>query len=116
MALGGAILLWLLAAKVVLGQALANRPLVLLGMLLLVVGVQFLSLGILGELIVRFYHEAAPQRAYLIRRLDATDNGMLAPIVVRDVHDQAGTGFTWPNGGATSLATRTVADGSAKQA
>ena len=116
MALGSAILLWLLAAKVVLGQALANRPLVLLGMLLLVVGVQFLSLGILGELIVRFYHEAAPQRAYLIRRLDATDNGMLAPIVVRDVHDQAGTGFTWPNGGATSLATRTVADGSAKQA
>jgi len=80
MALGSAILLWLLAGKVLLGHPLANRPLVLLGMLLLVVGVQFLSLGILGELIVGVYREAGPRRAYLIRRFDAAEDGMLARI------------------------------------
>jgi glycosyltransferase involved in cell wall biosynthesis len=116
MALGSAILLWLLAEKVALGHALANRPLVLLGMLLLVVGIQFLSLGIVGELIIRFYHETGPRRPYLIRQLDAADDGMLAGIVVRDLQDPAGTGRTWPASDATPLATRTLADGSAKQA
>jgi glycosyltransferase involved in cell wall biosynthesis len=116
MALGSAILLFLLADKVVLGHALANRPLVLLGMLLLVVGVQLLSLGIVGELIIRFYHEVGPRRSYLIRRLDATDDGMLAAIAVRDLQDPAGTGSTWPADGGTALAMRTLTDGPAKQA
>ena len=116
MAVGSAILLWLLAVKVVLGQALANRPLVLLGLMLLVLGVQFLSLGILGELIIRVYHEAGSQRSYLIRRLDTADDGMLAGIAVPSLQDPIGTGPTWPAGDATPLVTPTFADGSGKQA
>jgi glycosyltransferase involved in cell wall biosynthesis len=80
MALGSTILLWLLADKVALGHAIANRPLLLLGLLLLVVGVQFLSMGIIGELIVRIYHEARPRRSYLIREHDADDGRMLAAV------------------------------------
>lgn len=115
-ALGGVTLLGLLADKVVLGHPLANRPLVLIGMLLLAVGVELLSLGILGELIVRIYHEARPRRSYLVRRIDADDDGMFAGIAVRRLQDPAGTGSTWPAGDATPLATRTLADGSEKPA
>ena len=115
-ALGSAILLWLLAGKVLLGHALANRPLVLLGMLLLVIGVQFLSLGIMGELIVGVYREAGPRRAYLIRRFDADDDGTLAGIPVRRLQDAAVAGSPWPAREATALATPTLADAPAKPA
>jgi hypothetical protein len=39
-------------ARLFLGVALADRPMVLLGMLLMVLGVQVSSLGLLGELII----------------------------------------------------------------
>src|SRR5207247_9488699 len=39
--------------RIVLGVRLANRPLVLLAILMAVVGVQFVSLGLLGEMLVR---------------------------------------------------------------
>jgi glycosyltransferase involved in cell wall biosynthesis len=81
--LGSVILLYLLAGKVLFGQALANRPLVLLGMLIVMVGIQFLSLGILGELTIRVYHESPGRRSYLIRRLDADESGVLTPVSAR---------------------------------
>src|ERR1700722_13617325 len=55
-ALGSVILLYLLADKVLLDHPLGDRPLLFLGMLMMLAGIQFLSLGILGELIVRVYH------------------------------------------------------------
>jgi glycosyltransferase involved in cell wall biosynthesis len=84
MALGSITLCYLLADKVVLGHPLGNRPLLLLGMLLLTVGIQFLSLGILGELIIRFYHETGQRRSYLIRRFDGVDDGMLAGMALAE--------------------------------
>jgi glycosyltransferase involved in cell wall biosynthesis len=115
MVLGGTTLLYLLADKVVLGQPLADRPLLLLGMLLLVVGVQFLSLGILGELIIRIYHEAGRRRSYLIRRPDA-DGDMFPGAAARGLLDRTGNGPAWPGADAVPLATQTVADGSGKRA
>jgi len=116
MALGALTLLYLLADKVVLGQPLADRPLLLLGLLLMVVGAQFLSVGILGELIVRIYHEAGRRRSYLIQRLDADDDGMLAGITVSPLQEPIGTGSTWSAGDAAPLGPRTLADGAGKQA
>jgi glycosyltransferase involved in cell wall biosynthesis len=49
--LGLVITLVVTAQRLLAGQALANRPLLLLGILLIVVGVQLLSLGLLGEII-----------------------------------------------------------------
>jgi glycosyltransferase involved in cell wall biosynthesis len=47
------------------GQAIANRPALLLGVLLLALGVQFIGLGLVGEIIV---HLRAPhRRAYRVR-------------------------------------------------
>jgi glycosyltransferase involved in cell wall biosynthesis len=115
-ALGCTTLLFLLADKVVLGHAIANRPLIMLGALLMVVGVQFLSLGILGELIIRVYHEGEQRHSYLIRRLDADGDGMLAAIAVPHLEDPAGTGSAWPADDAVPLAAQTLADGPGKQA
>jgi hypothetical protein len=52
LATGGLIGLWLTAEKVLSGAAIGNRPLLLLAVLLVLVGVQFFGLGLLGELLV----------------------------------------------------------------
>jgi glycosyltransferase involved in cell wall biosynthesis len=44
---------WLAVEKVFFATALGNRPLFLIGILLLIVGIQFISIGLLGELISR---------------------------------------------------------------
>lgn len=51
--LGIAINLYLAYIKIFLGEPLANRPLLFLGLLLVMVGVQFFSIGFLGELLNR---------------------------------------------------------------
>lgn len=48
---GIAINLYLAYIKIFLGEPLANRPLLFLGLLLVMVGVQFFSIGFLGELL-----------------------------------------------------------------
>jgi glycosyltransferase involved in cell wall biosynthesis len=53
--------------RVVLGVRLGGRPIVLLAILLVVVGVQFVSIGLLGELMVRTYHESQGKPIYRIR-------------------------------------------------
>jgi glycosyltransferase involved in cell wall biosynthesis len=52
LAAGGLMGLWLTAEKALTGAAIGNRPLLLLAVLLVVVGVQFFGLGLLGELLV----------------------------------------------------------------
>lgn len=54
--------------RIFLGVPLANRPLVWLGILLTVVGVQFVTLGLLGELLVRTYYESQGRKTYRIAR------------------------------------------------
>ena len=51
-AVGFLILLFLLFAKVFQGVALANRPILLLGTLLVVLGAQIFAIGLLGEIII----------------------------------------------------------------
>ena len=55
-ALGTAVLVYLTILKV-LGEAIGHRPLLTLGVLLIVVGVQLLSLGLLSELITSHHEE-----------------------------------------------------------
>lgn len=60
--------------RLVLGVPLGNRPLVLLGILLTVVGVQFVSLGLLGELLVRTYYESQGKPVYRLRKWARRDD------------------------------------------
>ena len=56
LATGGLIGLWLTAEKILTGASIGNRPLLLLAVLLVLVGVQFFGLGLLGELLVHREH------------------------------------------------------------
>jgi glycosyltransferase involved in cell wall biosynthesis len=53
--------------KIVLGYSLGDRPALLLAVLLVVVGVQFVSLGLLGEMLARTYHESQDKQIYVIK-------------------------------------------------
>ncbi len=65
-AVGFALGCYLTWVKFGLGQPIAGRPLLLLAALLMVFGVQLVSLGLLGELQARSYHENSAPR-YAIR-------------------------------------------------
>jgi glycosyltransferase involved in cell wall biosynthesis len=68
--LGGLGSLWtfiLVMEKLLLGEHLADRPALLLAVLLVVVGVQFVSIGLLGEMLARTYHESQGKPIYVIK-------------------------------------------------
>lgn len=68
--LGGLGSLWtliLVLEKILLGRDLGNRPALLLAVLLVVVGVQFVSIGLLGEMLARTYHESQGKPIYVIK-------------------------------------------------
>ncbi len=48
---------------------IGERPLLLLGILLVILGVQFVALGLLAELIVRTYYETQGKTVYYIREI-----------------------------------------------
>ena len=51
------------------GQAIGDRPLLLLGILLIFAGMQFLTLGLLAELQARTYHESQNKPIYAVREI-----------------------------------------------
>ena len=59
--LGAALLIYLTVLKAA-GQAIGHRPLLTLGVLLVVVGLQFFSLGLISELITSHHEERAADR------------------------------------------------------
>jgi glycosyltransferase involved in cell wall biosynthesis len=62
--------LYLSAQKVIYGYRYQiDRPLLLLSVLLMIVGVQMVSMGLLGELVVRTYHETQGKSIYMIREV-----------------------------------------------
>ena len=64
---GGLILAWLSFDKLVLGHPIGGRPLLLLGALLVLIGVQLVATGVLGELLTRIYHEPQGRAQYVLR-------------------------------------------------
>ncbi len=55
--------------KFALGQKIGDRPLLLLAILLMVMGVQLISMGLLGELVVRTYYETLDKPIYAVREV-----------------------------------------------
>ncbi|MCC6346293.1 MAG: glycosyltransferase family 2 protein [Nitrospirales bacterium] len=66
---GCGISLYLSAAKILKGVDIGGRPLLLLGVLLIIVGVQFVGMGLLGEMLVRVYHESQKKPIYAIKKV-----------------------------------------------
>jgi glycosyltransferase involved in cell wall biosynthesis len=60
--------------RLILKQSIANRPLLLLSVLLIVIGIQFITMGLLGEIMVRTYHESVDKRIYVVRDVIDSDS------------------------------------------
>jgi glycosyltransferase involved in cell wall biosynthesis len=66
----GAVVLAYLTVLKAMGEAIGHRPLLILGVLLVVVGLQLFSLGLLGEMIRSLHEERAGQRERERRHVD----------------------------------------------
>jgi glycosyltransferase involved in cell wall biosynthesis len=76
---GIVISIWLSIKRLFFGQSLANRPLLLLGVILIIIGFQFIMLGLLAEIMVRAYHESSGKTIYVIREVIDSESERRAP-------------------------------------
>ena len=60
---------WLAYVRLTGQESIANRPLLLFGILLVFTGVQLVTLGLLAELIARTYHESQDKPTYVVREI-----------------------------------------------
>ena len=52
-----------------MGQSIGDRPLLILSVLLIIVGVQSMMMGMIGELSMRTYFESSGRKTYIVRQL-----------------------------------------------
>ena len=71
--LGTGINMWFLVLKI-MGQDIWGKPLLLLGIVLLLAGIQLITIGLMSELLMRTYYESQQKRPYKIRKVH-TFNG-----------------------------------------
>ncbi|HUV93830.1 MAG TPA: glycosyltransferase family 2 protein [Anaerolineae bacterium] len=67
--LGFLLALWLTGEKLILGRSIGSRPALILAVLLMLMGVQLVSIGLLGEMIVRTYYEGQDKPIYTVREI-----------------------------------------------
>jgi glycosyltransferase involved in cell wall biosynthesis len=67
--LGAAISAWLAYQRLIEAESLSNRPLLLLGILLIVTGVQLVTIGLVAEMQSRTYHESQNKPIYRVREI-----------------------------------------------
>lgn len=66
--IGVAINIYLLIVKI-MGQDIWGRPLLILGVSLVLAGIQFLTFGLIAELIMRTYYESQNKKTYNVREI-----------------------------------------------
>ncbi|MFW5869117.1 MAG: glycosyltransferase family 2 protein, partial [Armatimonadota bacterium] len=71
--IGFLLALWLSFRKVAFGEDIGDRPALLLAVLLILVGFQFITMGLLAELQARTYFEAQNKPIYAIRSITRGD-------------------------------------------
>lgn len=67
--IGTLTLLWLSYQKLVLNMAIGQRPMLILGVMLMIIGLQFMVFGLLAEVLARTYYESQNKPIYVIRRI-----------------------------------------------
>jgi len=68
-AAGVLISLYLSFRKIFFHDLIGGRPLLLLGVLLIIVGIQLIGMGLISEMLVRVYHESQRKPIYVIKRI-----------------------------------------------
>lgn len=71
--LGGLLAIVLTVQRQLYGVPLSDRPLLLLAVLLIFVGVQFVTIGLVAEMLARTYHESQDKPTYYIRKIVRRD-------------------------------------------
>lgn len=71
---GVAICGYLSVMKLAFGHNIGDRPLLLLGAMLIILGAQFLAMGLVAELVMRGYYEGSGKRPYAIREILGTED------------------------------------------
>ncbi len=69
MIVGGAIVLYLALQKILYGISIGGRPLLLGGFFSVLIGLNFIGMGLLGEMIVRVYHETQKKPIYILKKI-----------------------------------------------
>ena len=70
---GSAVLAWLAYVKYFRHEGIADRPMLLFGILLVIAGIQLLSAGLVAEMVARTYHESQNKPIYIIREVREAD-------------------------------------------
>ena len=65
--IGTIILIYLVSLKLIYGLDIGDRPLLIAGTLLVVVGIQLVGLGVIGEILSRTYYASSKEKSYFIR-------------------------------------------------
>ena len=73
-ALGGIALTYLLFVKLIIGDDIGSRPLLLIGVMFIVLAVQMVTTGVLSELISRNYYETGDIKSYTIFNKDEVES------------------------------------------
>jgi glycosyltransferase involved in cell wall biosynthesis len=78
MLIGSAIMLWMICKKIFFGTDLfeVHGPLILLGSLLLLAGIQMICAGLIGELVTRTYFESQGKPIYSIAKIITGKNAL----------------------------------------
>jgi len=66
---GFALSLYLSLRKILFGESIGGRPLLLLSILLIIVGIQLIGMGLISEMLVRVYHESQKKPIYVIKEI-----------------------------------------------
>ena len=69
---GGTMMSWLLFVKFALGESIGGRPLLLVSILFLVFSMQFITTGVIAEMLARIFYRDKPRVALID---EATDDG-----------------------------------------
>ena len=72
------ILAWLFVQKL-MGTPIGGRPLLLVGVMLLLMGMQFIAAGLIGELLTRIYYESGGARQYYAKEYGALADAEAPP-------------------------------------
>jgi glycosyltransferase involved in cell wall biosynthesis len=67
--LGFSLALYLSMDKLIFKHRLSDRPLLFLAILLILVGIQLVTMGLLGEMMVRIYHEGQHKPVYVVKEI-----------------------------------------------
>jgi glycosyltransferase involved in cell wall biosynthesis len=73
-AIGVLILAYLAFIKIFEGALLSNRPILWLGVMLVILGVQFIFFGLLAEMQMRTYYESQDKSIYVVREIIGSDS------------------------------------------